>query len=71
MTEADVMKWLAGNWPSVIVGLTVAAAYVRLNRFVGRLHKIEEKVSCLCDLHAGHHAEDAVKVYKAGEKGSE
>jgi hypothetical protein len=68
MTEQEMILWLKLNWPSAVVGLIVAAAYIRLNRFVKRLDRVEDKVSCLCDLHAEHHKEDAVKVYKSGEK---
>lgn len=65
--EKDLMLWLQANWPSVIVGMMTAAAYVRLNRFVRRLEKNEARVKCLCDLHAERHGDDAVKIYRAGE----
>ena len=46
MNEQELILWAKTNWPSVIVGLTVAMAYLRLNKFVKRLDKLESKVRC-------------------------
>ena len=62
--DAELIKWLTLNWPSVIVGLTVAGAYLRLSRFVGRLTKTEEIVEIIRETHVERHPEDWKKLYK-------
>ncbi len=47
-TEAQTLKWLSENWPSVLVGLsagiTYVAAYLRLQTFLGRIDKAEKEM---------------------------
>lgn len=45
-TETQVLTWLYSNWPSVLLGLSVALIYVsawsRLNTFLARIEKSEK-----------------------------
>ncbi len=62
--DVELMKWLAANWPSIIVGLTVASVYLRLSRFVHRLTKAEETLEIIRETHVERHPEDWKKLYK-------
>ncbi len=62
--DAEVIKWLSANWPSIIVGLTVASVYLRLSRFVARLTKTAEIVEIIRETHVERHPEDWRKLYK-------
>lgn len=42
--EALILKWLAENTPSIITGLTIAAAWTRFERFTSRVEKIEKQL---------------------------
>ena len=49
ITEATVISWLSANYPSVLVGLSVAiiyvAAYLRLKAFFDRMEKVETELT--------------------------
>lgn len=49
ITEATVISWLSANYPSVLIGLTVAiiyvAAYLRLKAFFDRMEKVETELT--------------------------
>ena len=42
--EALILKWLAENMPSIITGLTIAAAWIRFERFTSRVERIEKQL---------------------------
>ena len=48
ITEAQAWIWISSNWPSVVIGLSVAityvAAYSRLVAYLGRLEKVEKEL---------------------------
>lgn len=47
-TEAQLTKWLLENWPSVVIGCSVAliyiAAFLRLHAFLQRVKKTEDSL---------------------------
>ena len=49
ITEATVISWLSANYPSVLIGLSVAiiyiAAYLRLKAFFDRMEKVETELT--------------------------
>lgn len=49
ITEATVISWLSANYPSVLIGLSVAiiyvAAYLRLKAFFDRVEKVETELT--------------------------
>lgn len=49
ITEAAVISWLSANYPSVLIGLSVAiiyvAAYLRLKAFFDRMEKVETELT--------------------------
>ena len=62
--DAEIAKWLALNWPSLITGLVAASVYVRLSRFVNRLTRIEHTVDLIREIHAERHPEHAARLYR-------
>jgi hypothetical protein len=66
--DAEAVKWLVQNWPSIIVGLTVASVYLRLSRFVARLTKAEEIVEIIRETHVERHPEDWKKLYRGRDE---
>jgi len=48
ITEATLISWLSGNWPSVLLGLTAAITYVaaisRLQKFTARIDTTEREL---------------------------
>ena len=49
ITEATVINWLSANYPSVLIGLSVAiiyvAAYLRLKAFFDRMEKVATELT--------------------------
>ena len=49
ITEATVISWLSANYPSVLIGLSVAiiyvATYLRLKAFFDRMEKVETELT--------------------------
>ncbi len=62
--DAEVLRWLALNWPSVITGLVVASVYLRLSRFVNRLTRIEHTINVMREIHVERHPEHGAKLYR-------
>ena len=42
--EAMTLKWLLENFPSLITSLVIAAAWIRFERFTGRVNKLEKQL---------------------------
>jgi hypothetical protein len=66
--DVEAWKWLVQNWPSIIVGLTVASVYLRLSRFVNRLTEAEKIIETLRELHVDRHPGDWKKLYKGHDE---
>ena len=63
MIDTEIIKWLAQNWPSVIIALMIAATYTRVSNFSASQQQINKRVLKLAKLHASRHLEDAAYIY--------
>jgi hypothetical protein len=63
MTENDLIKYVAANWPSIVTGMLVASVWLRLSRFTARYATIEKRVRRLMEICANQHPEKAQKLF--------
>jgi hypothetical protein len=63
MTEGEIMKYIAANWPSIATGLLVASVWIRLSRFTEKHKTLEKRVRRLMDACAEVNPEHAKKLF--------